>query len=230
MTYNQIIELLKANANEDNVAGMARFGINSKGTLGISVKHLREIAKVIGKNQETAERLWDSEIHEARILAIIISKHEDLTLLQMEKWVEDFDSWDICDQACMGLFRKYPFAMDVAFTWIEREEEFIRRAGFVIIASLAIHDKKNGDAEFLRSLGFIEKYATDSRNFVKKSVNWSLRQIGKRSMFLNNESIKLYEKLLVSGNKTAKWIANNALKELMNPKMIGGKRVKNDNI
>jgi 3-methyladenine DNA glycosylase AlkD len=214
MTYEELIKTLKKNANPKNIAGMARFGINPKDTLGITVPFLRKTAKQIGKDHELAIKLWKSGIHEARILASMIDDPKEVSEKQMDSWIADFDSWDVCDQVCMNLFDKTPFAFKKASEWTSREPEFERRAGFALMACLAWHDKTSPDEKFKPFFSLIKKYSTDERNFVKKAVNWALRQIGKSRPNLKKEAIKTAEEILKINSKSAQWIAKDALKEL----------------
>lgn len=214
MNYNDILKKLKSLSDPKAVEGMARFGINPKNTYGVSMPALRKLAKEIGKDHKLAQQLWSSRIHEARILAGLIDRIEDVTEDQMEKWVKDFDSWDVCDQVCMNLFDKTKFAYKKAVEWSSRKEEFVKRAGFALMASLAVHDKKAKDEEFLRLIPLIKKESTDERNFVKNSVNWALRQTGKRNKNLNKEAIKIALEIQKIDSKTAKWIASDTIKEL----------------
>ena len=190
MEYEEILKQLKSLSDPEVVAGMARFGINPKTTYGVSIPNLRKMAKQIGRDHLLALRLWNSGIHEARILASMIDPPEMVTEEQMDKWVKDFDSWGVCDQCCSNLFDKTKFAHKKAIQWSKRREEFVKRAGFVLMATLAVHDKEAGDKEFLKFLPIIKREATDDRNFVKKAVNWALRQIGKRNLSLNKVAIK----------------------------------------
>jgi len=210
----EIIKKLKKQSSPENVAGMARFGINSKNTLGIPVPFLRKTAKEIGKNHDLALELWKSGIHEARLLACFIDEIEKVSKEQMEEWVKDFDSWDVCDQVCMSLFDKTEQPYAKAKQWAKREEEFVRRAGFALMAALASHDKKAENEKFISFFPFIKKYSTDERNFVRKAVNWALRQIGKRNQNLRDEALRLAEEIRKIDSKTAKWVANDALREL----------------
>jgi 3-methyladenine DNA glycosylase AlkD len=219
MDKDDIIKLLKSKASKRNVEGMARFGINTKNALGISVYVLRDMAKKIGKSHILAKKLWSSGIHEARLLAGFIGEAEKLTEKEIEQWVKDFDSWDICDQVCSNLFDKTDMAWNKAVEWTKREEEFVRRAGFVMMAVLSVHDKKSKDRDFKKFFPLIEKYSTDERNFVKKAVNWSLRQIGKRSFYLNKEAVKLAKDIGKIEARSAKWIAQDALRELTSEKV-----------
>jgi len=214
MDSSEIIKKLKSLSNPRNVEGMTRFGISSKNTLGISIYILRPLAKQIGKNHKLALELWDSGIHEARILAGYIDEPEKVTEKQMEKWVADFDSWDVCDQVCSSLFDQTPFVWEKLQGFTKRKEEFVKRTGFTLMACLAVHDKKAQDKDFIKLLPIIKRESTDDRNFVRKAVNWALRQIGKRNKNLNKQAIKAAREILETDNKTARWIANDALREL----------------
>ena len=214
MRYAELMRALRSMGSEENVKGMARFGISSKGTLGIPVTELRKLAKSIGKDQELSLKLWASGIHEARILASLIGEKDEVTESQMEEWVKDFDSWDVCDGVCGNLFDKTPFAYEKAAEWSEREEEFVKRAGFVMMAELAVHDKEAGDDRFMGFLPMIEAKAGDGRNFVAKAVNWALRQIGKRNPKLRRAAIKTARRIGLSDQGRARWIASDALREL----------------
>jgi len=214
MNSSQIIKKLKSLSSPKNVAGMARFGINPQKALGINIPVLRKMAKGIGKNHDLALQLWDSDLHEVRILATMIDESDKVSLRQMDRWVLGFNSWDLCDQCCMNLFDKLPMAWVKAIDWVGKEREFTRRAGFALMACLAWHDKQAKDQEFLKFFPLIKKYSTDERNFVRKAVNWALRQIGKRNKNLNKQAIKLTKEILRINNKTAKWIASDALREL----------------
>jgi 3-methyladenine DNA glycosylase AlkD len=220
MNSNQIISDLKKLKNLSNIEGMARFGINPKSALGISIPHLRKTAREIGKNHKLALDLWESGIHEVRILATMIDEPEKVTKSQMDKWVKDFNSWDLCDQCCNNLFGKTPFAIEKSFQWVEREEEFVRRAGFVLMAVLSVHNNEMNDEQFIAYFSIIERYSGDERNFVKKAINWALRQIGKRNINLNKEATSVCNRLLESNSKSAKWIANDALRELTSDKVL----------
>jgi 3-methyladenine DNA glycosylase AlkD len=214
LTCENILNQLKSLSNPEAIAGMARFGIDSHNTYGVSIPTLRKIAKDAGKNHALALHLWSSEIHEARLLASMIDSPEDVTEEQMESWVKDFNSWDVCDQVCSNLFDKTGFAYKKAVEWSKREEEFVKRAGFVLMAALAVHDKSAKDEEFLKFLPIIKRESVDSRNFVKKAVNWALRQIGKRNSNLNKEAIKTAKDIRDLNSKSAKWIASDAIREL----------------
>ena len=219
MQYSEIIQKIKSLANPKNVEGMARFGINPANTYGVSIPVLRKMAREIGRDHALALELWSSGIHEARLLACFIDRSDMVTEEQMESWVKDFDSWDVCDQCCSNLFDRTPVAHKKAVTWCEREEEFVRRAGFVLMACLAVHDKKADDRAFVKFMSLMKKYATDERNFVKKAVNWTLRQIGKRNLNLNEMAIKTAGEIKQIDSKSARWIAGDAIRELTGEKV-----------
>ena len=210
---------MKALSNPEVVAGMARFGITPKNAYGISIPNLRKLAKEIGKNHLLAQKLWSSGIHEAQILASMIDDPEMVTDEQMEIWVKDFDSWSVCDGCCNNLFRKTKFAYQKAVNWSFRKEEFVKRAGFALMAYLAVHDKKAKDEAFLKFLPIIKKESIDDRDFVKKAVNWALRQIGKRNLNLNKKAIETAKEIQTMDSRSAKWIASNALRELTSEKV-----------
>jgi 3-methyladenine DNA glycosylase AlkD len=214
MDSGTIIKKLKSLSNPKNVEGMARYGISSHKTLGVPMPELRKIAKETGRNHKLALALWKTAYHEARILASLIDDPREVKPSQMDRWAKDFDSWDVCDQCCSNLFDKTPFARDMIFKWNSSEKEYVKRAAFSLIAVIAVHDKKADDGLFIKFFPLIKKASTDERNFVKKSVNWALRQIGKRNKTLNGKAIKLAEEILKIDNKTARWIASDALKEL----------------
>jgi len=213
-TVDAVLSELKANADPSNVEGMARYGISVNGTWGVSMPIIRSMAKRLGKSHDLALALWDSWVHEARILAALADEPAKVTLEQAEKWVKDIDSWDVCDQLCGNLLDKTSFAYDLVPEWVKREEEFVRRAGFVLMTQLAVHDKRASNERFLEFLSLIENAATDNRNFVKKAVNWALRQIGKRNSELNVCAIEVAERLAKSNDKASRWIATDALREL----------------
>jgi 3-methyladenine DNA glycosylase AlkD len=214
MKYEDIVKILRSMANRKNVDGMKRFGIQGKEMLGISMPAIRKMAKDIGKDHILAGRLWESGIHEARLLACFIDEPDMVTEKQMESWAKDFDSWDIVDQCCSNLFDRTPFVEKKINEWVRRNEEFVKRSGFVLMCDKAVHDKKAKDMEFVRYLPIIKKYATDERNFVKKAVNWALRQIGKRNMALNMKAIETAQDIQKMDSKSARWVANDALREL----------------
>ena len=214
MQYNDIIQKLKSLSDPEAVKGMARFGINPENTYGISIPNLRKIAKEAGGNHDLAQQLWASNVHEARILASMIDEPKMVTEEQMEAWVKNFDSWDVCDQVCMNLFEKVPIAWKKIIDWTEREEEFVKRAAFALIACLAWHNKKAEDKKIIALFPVIIQGATDERNLVKKAVNWALRNIGKRNLNLNKAVINTAKEIQRIDSKAARWIASDALREL----------------
>ncbi len=219
MELNDIIKKLRYLSDPEAIEGMARFGINSENTFGVSIPELRKIAREVGKNHRLAKDLWLSGIHEARILASMIDDPKKVTEKQMDNWVNDFDSWDVCDQCCNKLFDKTPFAYEKAVEWSTRNKEFVRRAGFVMMTQLAVHDKQADNRQFEQFFPLIVREASDGRNFVKKAVNWALRQIGKRNIALNRRAIEVAKEIREIDSKAATWIANNALKELTSDKI-----------
>ncbi len=214
MRYDDILEKLKALSNPKAVEGMARFGINPENTYGVSIPDLRKMAKEIGVDHALAQQLWAAAVHEARILASMIDDPRMVTEKQMESWVKDFNSWDVSDQCCSNLFEKTKFAYQKALEWGSQDEEFIKRAGFALMARLAVSDKKADDKKFEQFFSLIKREASDSRNFVKKAVNWALRQIGKRNPNLNRKAIETAKEIQEIDSRSAKWIASDAIREL----------------
>ena len=187
-SVDDIVKELKNKANPDNLEGMARYGISTKNRLGNSIPFLRKLAKEIGKDHKLALLLWGKGIDETRILASMIGEEDKLTEDQAEKWVSGFNSWDVCDQVCMNLFKKMPFAQKKIREWSKREEEFVKRAAFSLIACTVVYYKEMPDDEFIKFLPIIKKGSTDERNYVKKAVSWALRNIGKRNKSKMNDS------------------------------------------
>ncbi len=214
MQYEEVINQLKALSNPKAVEGMARFGINPENTYGVSIPNLRKLARDIGVNHTLAQQLWESGIHEARILASMVDSPAMATEEQIERWVLDFDSWDVCDQCCLNLLKKTRFAYQKAVEWSANDKEFTKRAGFALMACLAVSDKQAGDQQFEQFLPLIKREAGDNRNFVKKAVTWALRQIGKRNLNLNKRAIETAEEVQGMDFKSARWIASDAIKEL----------------
>ncbi len=212
--YDIIMRHLASLSDPAAAQGMARYGINPHNTYGISIPTLRKIAKDAGRDHHLARKLWRSGTHEARILAAFIDDPRQVTREQMDRWVKDFDSWDVCDQVCGNLFDRTPFAYEKAVEWSGREEPFVKRAGFALMAWLAVHDKRLGDEYFLSFLPIMARESGDDRNFVKKAVNWALRQVGKRNAFLKEEAVRTAREIHATGAKSARWIASDALREL----------------
>jgi 3-methyladenine DNA glycosylase AlkD len=215
-----VLAELKALGSAEGRAGMARFGINIENAYGVSMAAARPLARKYQRQHELAAGLWASGVHEAQILAALIDDPTLVTPKQMDAWVADLNSWDLCDQACMKLFAKTPHVAEKVATWAKDKREFVRRAAFATIAGYTVHAKKAPDAEFLPFLAIIETYATDERNFVKKAVNWALRQIGKHSMTLHAPALKLARKLAASEDRTARWIGKDAVRELTDPVQV----------
>lgn len=214
-----ILSALQAQANPANVVGMARFGINPHNTLGISMPFLRSLARQVGRDHPLALQLWETGIHEARILASLVADPRQVDDALLERWVLDFDSWDVCDQVCLNLFHRSPLAWEKALAWSSRPETFVRRAAFTLMATLAVH-AKFPDERFHEFFPAILAAANDERNFVKKAVNWALRGIGKRSRALNTAAVDVARQVQQNPSKTARWIAADALKELTAEKTI----------
>src|SRR4029077_14584712 len=213
------IDRLKSLGDPKAVEGMARFGIKSTSSFGVSVPKLRILAREVGCDHLLALRLWETGLHDARLLATMVDDPRQVTLEQMDKWVRDFDSWDVVDGSCGNLFDKTPFAVAKAKEWCKREEEFVKRAGFVMMAELAVHDKEANDKVFLEFLPLIIGGASDKRNFVKKAVNWALRQIGKRNLRLNKAAVSTALKIQKVDSGPTRWIASDALRELKSPQV-----------
>ncbi len=215
MDYAAVMEHLKTLSHPEGASGAAGFGIHPQTQVyGIAMPDLRKLAGQIGKNHALAAALWESGIHEARILATLVADPRQVTEEQMERWVVSFDSWDVCDQCCGNLFDRTPWAYQKAVAWSARDEEYVKRAGFALMAWLSVHDKKAPDSQFTPFLLVIQREAGDSRNFVKKAINWALRGIGKRNRALNHLAIRTAEELSTSESSAARWVARDALREL----------------
>jgi 3-methyladenine DNA glycosylase AlkD len=214
LSYEQVLARLKAAARPDQLEGMAKYGLEKENRLGVSMPNLRALAKEIGKDHDLALQLWQTCIQDARILAALVDKPEEVTEEQMDNWVQGINSWDVCDQVCMNLFDKTRFARKKIAEWAEREEEYVKRTAFSLIACLAWHDKQVPDSLFLEFLPIITNGATDERNFVKKGVSWALRHIGKRNLNLNRAAVKTAKEIQRFDSKAARWIASTVIREL----------------
>lgn len=214
-----MIKMLREQADKGHLEKMERFGINTGNALGVPVPAIRKLSKLLAKDHALALQLWQTGCHEARILASMVDDPRQVTVQQIDDWAADFNSWDVCDQVCGNLFDRTAFAVEKAKQFSGREEEYIKRAGFVLMAEMAVHDKSAKDEVFLEFLPVIEKEAWDERNFVKKAVNWSLRQIGKRNGFLNPKAISVAQRIGRQESRSAKWIATDALRELQSEKV-----------
>lgn len=224
MTADEIIEELRQLADPAKVADLERYAIKTPKWFGVRTPELkafaREVKKLVADRHATAAELWKSGIYDIRAVAFLIDDPKKVTTEQMEAWVADFDNWATVDGTCSYLFCRTPYAYDKAFEWAEREPEFEKRAAFSLMAYLAVHDKRAPDEKLGAFLPVIEKHASDDRNFVKKAVNWALRQIGKRSLYLNKFAIEAGERIKLQDTKAARWIAADALRELRNPKTL----------
>jgi len=214
MQPDEVMQAIDALASGDVRAGLARFGIPTDNARGVSTPQLKALARRIGRDHALAGRLWATGVFEARAVAAMIDEPDNVTRVQMERWARDLDSWAVCDACCCYLFRRTPFAWDKAVEWAGREPEFVKRAGFALMAYLAVHDKAAGDGAFAKLLPVIEREADDDRPFVRKAVNWALRQIGKRNARLNVLAIATAECVRARGTRAARWIAADALREL----------------
>jgi len=213
-SVKDVLDKLQSKAKPEQLTGMAKYGITVEGRLGVSVPDMRNLAKELGRDHELALDLWRTGIAEARIVAGMVGDPAKLTEEQMEEWVKGINSWDVCDQVCMNLFEKNQLAWKKIIDWSEREEEFVKRTAFSLIACLAWHDKKASESKFVELLPVIARAATDERNFVKKAVNWALRNIGKRNLNLNQAAINTAREIQKLDSKAARWIAADAIREL----------------
>lgn len=212
----QALDLLQREARPAELAGMARFGINPAQRLGLSMPAMRRIARTLGHDHALALALWDTGIPDARIVAGMVAEPAKLNSRQMDSWAKDFNSWDVCDQVCGSAFLASPLAWRKVAAWAKRRDEFVRRAAFALLATLAVHDEQSDNARFVAALSLIEAAADDDRNYVKKAVNWALRNIGKRNATLNLAAIEAAQRIQLQGSKPARWIAADALRELTN--------------
>jgi len=213
-SVTDVLDKLQKKARPDQLEGMAKYGIEVERRLGVSVPDMRKLAKDIGKDHRLALELWKTGVAEAKIVAAMVGDPDKLTEEQMEDWVKGINSWDVCDQICMNLFEKNQLAWKKIVDWSEREEEFVKRTAFSLIACLAWHDKKASDEKFIELLPVIIRGATDERNFVKKAVNWALRNIGKRNINLNEVAINTAKEIQRLDSKAARWVASDAIREL----------------
>jgi len=213
-SVKDVLDKLQSKARPEQLKGMAKYGMTVEQRLGVSVPDMRKLAKEIGRDHKLALDLWRTGIAEARIVAALVGDPDKLTEEQMEDWVKGINSWDVCDQVCMNLFEKNQLAWKKIVDWSEREEEFVKRTAFSLIACLAWHDKKASDEKFIELFPVIIRESTDERNFVKKAVNWALRNIGKRNLNLNRAAINAAKEIQRLDSKAARWIASDAIREL----------------
>ena len=219
MNKDEVLAWLARTGTRRTVEGMARYGLPSDRAFGVPVGTMHALAKRIGKDHALAAALWESGWYEARMMAAFVDDPRRVTRRQMDTWAADFDNWGICDTACFHLFDRTPFAWAKARAWSASPREFVKRAGFALMASLVAHDKTAPDARFRELLPLIEKGARDERNFVKKGVNWALRAIGKRSAELNAAAVAVARRLARSENAAPRWVGKDALRELASPKV-----------
>jgi 3-methyladenine DNA glycosylase AlkD len=213
-SVKDVLDKLQSKARPEQLKGMAKYGMAVEQRLGVSVPDMRKLSKEIGKDHKLALDLWKTGIAEARIVASMIGDPDKLTEDEMEDWVKGINSWDVCDQVCMNLFEKNRLAWKKIVDWSEREEEFVKRTAFSLIACLAWHDKKADDDKFIELFPMIIRESTDERNFIKKAVNWALRNIGKRNLNLNKAAINTAKEIKRLDSKAARWIASDAIREL----------------
>jgi 3-methyladenine DNA glycosylase AlkD len=213
-SVQDVLDKLQSKAQPEQLKGMAKYGMTVEQRLGVSVPDMRKLAKEIGRDHKLALDLWRTGIAEARILAAMVGDPAKLTEEQMEEWLKGINSWDVCDQVCMNLFEKNRLAWKKVVDWSEREEEFVKRTAFSLIACLAWHDKKASDEKFIELFPVIIRGSTDERNFVKKAVNWALRNIGKRNLNLNRAAINAAKEIQRLDSRAARWIASDAIREL----------------
>lgn len=217
---------LKRKSTTRDRDNLARFGITAGKAYGVSMANIQLIAKSLGRNHALAMALWDSGWYEARLLTSFVDEPERVTSAQMDRWCRDFDNWGICDTVCFHLFDKTPFAWKKVAQWHDKRDEFVKRAAFALLASLALHDKRSGDEPFIKGLTFIERAADDDRNFVKKGVSWALRLIGRRNLALNAQAVTVSRRLSASADAAARWIGRGAVKELTSPAVLRRLRAK----
>lgn len=213
-TVTDVMEKLAAHADSEQLDGMSRYGIITEKRLGVKVPQMRKIAKQTGKDHHLALALWDTGIAEAMIVASMVDIPAEVTETQMEAWVVDFNSWDVCDQVCMNLFDKTPLVWQKVQDWSQREEQYVKRAAYALIACLAWHDKHAPDENFIDFLPLIKTGASDERNYVKKAVSWALRNIGKRNSTLNAVALQTAHDLKEMDSKPARWIGSDAVRDL----------------
>jgi 3-methyladenine DNA glycosylase AlkD len=215
-----VVQMLKKRASKKTKDGMARYGIPSDKAFGIPVGVLKQLAKSLGKSHTLAAALWKTGHYEARMLATFVDEADQVTSEQMDRWCKDFDNWAICDTACFALFDRSPHAFKKIPVWAKSKDEFVKRAAFALLASLTVHDKAAPDAAFLRCLALVETAALDERNFVKKSVNWALRSVGKRNAVLNQAAIEVCERLAARPEASPRWVGKDALRELKSASVL----------
>jgi len=217
MLVGEVLSRLRQLQNPAAVQALQKQGVTPRAALGVSDQDLRKLASEIGVDRLIAQQLWASGIHDARVLASMVDDPARVTPKQMERWVRDFDSWALCDACCVNLFDKTPFAYAKAVAWSARKEEYVKRAAFSLVAALAQTDQKAADSEFLRFIPIVKREAADERPFVRKSIAWALKEIGKRNKSLKKIALDTAKELDKLEAKSAHWIATDAIKELTAP-------------
>ena len=210
----QVLAWLTRRGTQRNRDGMARYGIRSAKAFGVSMATMRPLVKRLGRDHNLAIALWNTGWLEARVLASFVDEPARVTRAQMDRWCRDFDNWAVCDSVCIHLFDRTPHAFAKVALWSKRRDEFVKRAAFALLAGLAVHDRQASDATFEACLPLVERAATDERNFVKKAVNWALRQVGKRNLALNASAVVVARRLATSSSAPARWVGKDALREL----------------
>jgi 3-methyladenine DNA glycosylase AlkD len=214
----EVLRWLERRGSERRRDDMAkRYGINAPKSFGVSVGTIQQLAKRLGRDHELAGALWETGWYEARMLTAYIEEPQRVTAAQMDRWARDFDNWAICDTQCFVLFGRLPHAWRKVEQWSGRRDEFVKRAAFATLATLALRDKRAGDEPFLRSLRLVERAATDDRNFVRKGVSWALRAIGERNQVLNVAAVETARRLAESEDDAARWVGKDVLKQLASP-------------
>jgi 3-methyladenine DNA glycosylase AlkD len=211
---DQAVKWLERRGTKKNRDGMARYGIVAPKAFGVSVANIRQLGKTLGRDHDLAAALWETGWYEARMLTAFVDEPDRVTPAQMDRWARDFDNWAICDHLCFHLFDRTPHAWRKIGQWSSKRDEFVKRAAFALLASVALHDKKEADAPFVRSLRLIENAATDERNFVKKAVSWAVRSVGRRNKDLNAASVAVATRLAESPDRASRWVGKDALREL----------------
>jgi len=214
---HEALAWLERRGTKKNRDGMARYGIVAPKVYGVSVSMIQQLGKRLGKDHELAGQLWETGWYEARMLAAFVDEPERVTAAQMDRWARDFDNWAVCDHLCFHLFDRTPHAWGRIEAWSSRHEEFVKRAAFALLASVALHDKRAPDAPFMRSLHLIEAAATDERNFVKKGVSWGLRSVGRRNQALNEAAVDLARRLAESTEAAPRWVGKDTLRDITRP-------------
>jgi len=224
MRVTEIVKHLSSLGSVKNVEGMSHFGITTTKSFGVPTPVLKQFAREVKKQAEVrhalAQELWETGIYDARAVAFLIDDPKQVTKKQMDAWAMDFDNWATVDGTCGYLFCLTPFAYEKAVEWAGKKPEFLKRAGFSLMAYLAVHDKKADDTELAAFLPLIEKHSDDDRNFVRKAVNWALRQIGKRNLELNKQALEAANRIKLQNTKPARWIAADAIRELTSQAVI----------